>query len=107
MGNLPLSAARKNSVILAGTKPIRWAFSKGKIETDPTRGHILFSGYEKEQNILSPNAAVAAFRADWKDEKVKLANMLAAVTGMRQGEILALRMQDIGPDCLLGEADTV
>jgi integrase len=26
--------------------------------------------------------------------------MLAAVTGMRQGEILALRLQDLGPDCL-------
>jgi integrase len=26
--------------------------------------------------------------------------MLAAVTGMREGEILALRFQDLGPDCL-------
>jgi integrase len=26
--------------------------------------------------------------------------MLDAVTGMRQGEILALRFQDLGPDCL-------
>ena len=100
MGNLPLSAARKNGVILAGTKPLRWAFSKGKIEADPTRGHLLFSGDEKEQNILSPAAAAATFRAGWKDERVKLANMLAAVTGMRQGEIRALRLQDIGPDCL-------
>jgi len=100
MGNLPLSASSKNNVIIAGTKPLRWAFSKGMIEADPTRGHILFSGEKKEQFILSPTAAAAAFRVDWKDEKVKLANMLAAVTGMRQGEILALRMQDIGPDCL-------
>jgi hypothetical protein len=52
MGGLPLSAARKNSVILAGTKPLRWAFSKGKIETDPTRGHILYSGNERERQIL-------------------------------------------------------
>ncbi|MDR3019775.1 MAG: site-specific integrase, partial [Treponema sp.] len=43
MGSLPVSAGRKNSVILAGTKPLRWAFSKGKIEADPTRGHIMFS----------------------------------------------------------------
>jgi integrase len=100
MGGLPLSAGRKNGVILAGTKPLRWAFSKGKIETVPTRGHILYSGEEKERQILSPTAATAAFRAEWKDERAKLANMLAAVTGMRQGEILALRLQDIGPDCL-------
>jgi integrase len=31
---------------------------------------------------------------------VKLANMLASVTGLRSGEILALRFQDLGQDCL-------
>jgi hypothetical protein len=41
MGDMNLSAARKNNVILAGTKPLRWAFSKGKIVTDPT-GDIFF-----------------------------------------------------------------
>jgi integrase len=100
LGDKPLSAARKNGVILAGTKPLRWAFSKGRIETDPTRGHILFSGEDKERQILSPSSATAVFRVAWKDERAKLANMLAAVTGMRQGEILALRLQDLGPDCL-------
>jgi integrase len=100
IGEKPLSAARMNSVILAGTKPLRWAFSKGKIETDPTRGHLLFSGEWKERSVLSPTAATAAFRVPWKDNRAKLANMLAAVTGMRQGEILALRLQDLGPDCL-------
>jgi integrase len=100
MGNLPLSASSKNNVIIAGTKPLRWAYSKGKIETDPTRGHILFSGEKKESHILTPAAAAAVFRVCWKDERAKLANMLAAVTGMRQGEILALRLQDLGTDCL-------
>jgi integrase len=100
MGTLPLSAWRKNTVIKAGTKPLRWAYSKGKIEADPTRGHLLFSGEAEERKILSPTAAAAAFRAEWKDERAKLANMLSAVTGMRQGEILGLRFQDIGPDCI-------
>jgi hypothetical protein len=88
IGEKDLSASRKNGIIKAGTKPLRWAFSKGKIEADPTRGHILFSGEGIERNILSPVAATAAFRVDWPDERAKLANMLAAVTGMRQGEIL-------------------
>jgi len=100
IGERDLSASRKNGVIKAGTKPLRWAFSKGKIETDPTRGHLLFSGEAQERYVLSPSAAAAAFRAEWKDERAKLANMLAAVTGMRQGEILALRLQDLGSDCL-------
>jgi integrase len=47
--------------------------------------------------VLSPTAAL---RVGWQDERAKLANMLAAVTGMRHGEILALRLQDLGPDCL-------
>ena len=100
MGEMQISSARKNAVIKAGTKPLRWAFSKGKIEKDPTRGHIMFSGEERKREILSPTAAAAAFRAVWKDERAKLANMLAAVTGMRSGEILALRFQDLGADCL-------
>jgi len=100
IGDMPVSAARKNVVIKAGTKPLRWAFSKGKIDKDPTRGHIMFSGEEHKREILNPTAAAAAFRVTWKDERAKLANMLAAVTGMRSGEILALRFQDIGKDCL-------
>jgi integrase len=100
MGDMPVSAARKNVVIKAGTKPLRWAFSKGKIEKDPTRGHIMFAGEQRKRDILSPTAAAAAFRAVWKDDRAKLANMLAAVTGMRSGEILALRFQDLGHDCL-------
>lgn len=64
-----LSASRKNHITQAGTKPLRWAFSKGLIETDPTRGHILFSGKDKERHVLSPTAATAAFHAEWKDER--------------------------------------
>jgi integrase len=100
MGDMDLSASRKNVVIKAGTKPIRWAFSKGYIDKDPTRGHTMFSGDERKREILTPTAASAAFRAVWNDDRAKLANMLAAVTGMRNGEILALRLQDLGADCI-------
>ena len=100
MADKDVSASRKNAVIKAGTKALRWAFSKGKIEQDPTRGHLLFSGDESKRNILSPTVAAAVFRADWYDARSKLGNMLAAVTGMRNGEIMALRFQDLGPDCL-------
>jgi integrase len=100
LGKKPISASRKNGVIKAGTKALRWAFSQEIIEKDPAKGHILFSGEERKRNILNPNAAEALFKVVWKEERAKLANMLASVTGMRSGEILALRFQDIGPDCL-------
>jgi len=100
IGYKDISPARKNAVIKAGTKPLRWAFSKGFIETDPTRGHLLFTGDEHKREILTPTAAGAVFRIPWKNNRAKLANMLSAVTGMRSGEILALRFQDIGSDCI-------
>jgi len=100
MGDKPISPSRKNVIIQAGTKPLRWALSKGMIETDPTKGIMLFSGEAPERNILTPTAAEALFKTQWKENRVKLANLLAAVTGMRQGEILALRVQDLGKDCL-------
>jgi len=100
MGEKDLSASRKNGVIKAGTKALRWAFSKGMIDIDPTRGHLLFSGDEAKRNILTPTAAAALFRTTWINGRAKLANMLASVTGMRSGEILALHFQDIGADCI-------
>ena len=100
MGTKNLSAERRNVIIKAGTKPLRWAFAKGMIAIDPTRGHILYSGDEQKRQILTPTTAAALFRLEWKNKRAKLANMVAAVTGMRAGEILALRLQDLGPDCL-------
>jgi integrase len=100
MGDKPISASRKNTVIKAGVKALRWSFSKELIEKDITRGIMFFSGEAGERKILTPTAAAAVFKADWKDERVKLGNMIAAVTGMRQGEIMALQTQDIGPDFL-------
>jgi hypothetical protein len=58
VGDKDLSASRKNGIIKAGTKPLRWAFSKGKIERDPTRGHIMFSGDQRKRNILTPTSKI-------------------------------------------------
>ncbi|MCL1992276.1 MAG: site-specific integrase [Spirochaetes bacterium] len=100
MGDMELSPSRKNVVIKAGTKPLRWAYSKGLIDRDPTRGHTMFTLETRKREILTPAIATAVFNANWEDGRAKVANMLAAVTGMRNGEILALRAQDLGADCL-------
>jgi integrase len=95
-----LSAGRKNTILKAGTIPLRWAFSKEMIEKDVVMGITWFSGEAKERQILTPEIAEALFNAEWKDERARLANMLAAVTGLRSGEIRGLRVQDLGEDCL-------
>ena len=99
-GRLPKSAKRKNIIIQAGTVPLKWAFQKELIDRDITAGITWFSGKPKERQILSPEQAAAVFRVPWNDDRARLANMLAMVTGMRAGEIQGLRVQDLGKDCL-------
>jgi len=96
----PKSAKRKNSIIQAGKIPLTWAFQKEMIDKDVTSGIVWFSGKSKERQILSPEQAKILFSIDWKDERSRLANMLAMVTGIRAGEIQGLRVQDLGKDCL-------
>ena len=96
----PKSASRINTIIQAGTVPLAWAFQKEMIDKDIVSGITWFSGKAKEREILTPELAKALFMAVWKDERSRLANMLAMVTGMRAGEIQGLRVQDLGQDCL-------
>jgi len=99
-GRIPKSAKRKNIIIQAGTVPLKWAFHKELVDRDITSGITWFSGKPKERQILSPEQAAAVFQVEWKDNRARLANMLAMVTGMRAGEIQGLRVQDLGKDCL-------
>ena len=96
----PTTAKRRNTIIQAGTIPLSWAFQKEMIEKNIVSGITWFSGKPKERQILSPEQARALFKVNWKDERSKLANMLAMVTGMRAGEIQGLRVKDLGQDCL-------
>ena len=96
----PKSAKRKNTIIQAGTIPLKWAFEKEMIDKDIVSGITWFSGKSKERQILTPELAKALFNIKWKDERSMLANMLSMVTGMRAGEIQGLQIQDLGKDCL-------
>jgi integrase len=100
LAGLKLSAGRKNSILKAGTIPLKWAFSKEIIEKDIVVGITWFSGDVKERHILTPEIVTAIFKVEWNDERARLANLLAAVTGLRSGEIRGLRVQDLGEDCL-------
>jgi hypothetical protein len=91
--NQPLSNIRKNGIIKAGTIPLRWAHRKRKIGQDITRGIILFSGKSAERLILTPQLTASIFNQEWADERSKIANMTAMVTGLRAG--------DLGDDCLM------
>jgi hypothetical protein len=93
-----LSAARKNAILKAGTIPLRRAFSTEVIEKDITTGITWFSGESKERQILTPEIVEMLFSVEWEDGMARLANLLAAVTGLRSGEIQGLRVQDLCGD---------
>ena len=100
MATKNISSSRKNVIIKAGMKPLRWAYARRYIDFDPTMGHLLFSEEEKKRHILTPAVAGAIFKIEWNEERAKIANLLASITGMRSGEIMALKLKDIGADCL-------
>ena len=96
----PKSPKHKNKILKSSFIPLRYAFRSGDLDTDPTSGAIMFSGPSRKRHILTPELAAAVFKAEWSDQRAKLANLLAATTGMRAGEIQALRVKDLGSDCI-------
>lgn len=94
------SAKGKNSIIKAGTLPLRWAYANGIIERDVTSGLVYFSGEEGERSILTPDIALSIFSLPWPSTRSMLANLLAMCTGIRAGEIQALRLKDLGDSCI-------
>jgi integrase len=100
LSGLSISNGRKNMIIKAGTIALRWAARKEKISRDITQGLVLFSVKTPEPLILTPEQAASVFSVEWTDERSKIANMLAMITGLRCGEIQGLRVCDLGDDCL-------
>lgn len=90
----------KNDCIRAGTTALKYAYDNEIIENDITKGIKYFSGTYNERQILTPELVEALFSIDWIDNRIKLANILAMVTGLRSGEILALRYCDLGDNKL-------
>jgi integrase len=97
---MKVSAARKNQILKAGLVPLKWAYKKRLINDNIGAGLTMFSGEDAERQILTPEIVKALFTKTWIDDRARLANMLAMVTGMRAGEIQGLRVQDMGSDCL-------
>jgi integrase len=90
-----LAPASINKVMAVGTTCLAWAFREGLIPVDPTIGLVNFSGEAKKRGVLTPLEAQTLFAARWKDRRAYAANLLSCTTGMRSGEVLALKQGDI------------
>jgi integrase len=91
-----LAPASVNKIMAVGNTCLAWAFREGLIPADPTLGLVNFSGETKKRGVLTPLEAQALFAVRWKDKRAYTASLLACTTGMRSGEVLALKQEDIG-----------
>jgi integrase len=91
-----LAPASINKIMTVGNTCLSWAFREGFILSDPTVGLVNFTGETKKRGVLTPLEAQALFATQWKDKRAYVGNLLACTTGMRSGEVLAIKLDDIG-----------
>ncbi|MBQ4379510.1 MAG: tyrosine-type recombinase/integrase [Treponema sp.] len=97
---MELSNSAKNQMWLSGAQALRWAHNNELIDRDITAGLSGFCEKNAKREILTPEMVQALFSVEWEDQRFKLANLLAMCTGLRAGEIRALRKCDLGESCL-------
>jgi integrase len=69
---------------------------KGFIPIDPTEGLITFTGDKINRDVLTEEETETLFRVPWTDRRAYIAALLSLTTGIRSGEIRALRRDSIG-----------
>ena len=86
------------AILQALTIPMKWAHLNGMTENNCYSGIISPKSKPKKKQILTLEQTKALFESEWDNDRVKLACLIACFTGMREGEILALQVRDIGED---------
>lgn len=94
-----LSTETINQVTRCATTALKWAYYNGLTVQDCFTGLRFCSVVHAERKILDIDTAGKLFsKGLWTSTYSKLANLVAMSTGMRMGEIQALRRCDIGED---------
>jgi len=95
-----LSASTINKIMVVGKVAISWAYREGYIPTNPSEKLSNFVAKPKKRGILDDEETQKLFAVAWKNERAYVGNLVAATCGLRAGEVLALRTEDIGLDRL-------
>ena len=84
-------------ILDAVTIPLRWAYQKHltQITGFDRIPHVKIKS--KERQIVPMKSVPDVFQAKWENEMYRLANLLSMYTGMRAGEVQALRVEDVHP----------
>jgi integrase len=89
------SSSYLNGILNAGLKALKYACQEGLIPSNPGAELERFSGKGRKRGVLSPAEAKKLFSGEWKDRRSYTGNLVAITTGLRSGEIMALRKDDI------------
>ena len=95
-----LTAGTVNKALVAVATPLAWATREGLIPHNPAEGVPRFSGAVEKRDVFTPEEAARVLSAHWKEHRARVGNLLAATTGLRAGEVLAVRRSDIGESIL-------
>ncbi len=95
-----LAPASINRILDVASIALSWAHENELIAADPAEGLRRFSGARAKRGVLEPEEVAALFADPWEDERSHVGNLIAATTGLRAGEVLALRAEDVGTDRL-------
>ena len=93
-----LKSSTVNKVLNSAAVPFKFYCKNHKISSNPMDGIERFGCDKTECGILTRKEVERPFSFEWENKKKQLANMLAAFTGMRAGEVSALRYCDIYDD---------
>lgn len=98
-----LAAATIAKALAALATATKLAAAKRIIPENPAQGVERVIGKAKARGILDDEelAALATSPELWKDERARVAFLVAATTGLRRGEVIALRLEDVGTDRLM------
>lgn len=98
---IPLSTSTMKNIIRCGGISFGWAVKQGYIKTNPEQALTNYTTVSKERGILSPEEARKLFKyGTWEDERYRVASLVAMITGLRIGEVQAIRLCDIGDTML-------
>jgi hypothetical protein len=93
--------ATVNKIILVGTTALGWAVVNKMIAVNPAEGLMRFTGKPEKRGVLTVDEAGQLFSMAWADKRAYIASLLSATTGLRSGEVLALKRATIDGDVLI------
>lgn len=90
-----------NQIVRSILCPLRWAFNNNLIPENIAQGFVYCHVDSRKREVLSLKDAKKLFNLKWSDNFSRTANLVAACTGLRMGEIQALQIRDITKDAII------